>query len=125
MAQKTSRVQKIARLARKTFGERKITEQEADQLFEKYGVGQTQQLRGEIIAGTVEKFLAELPEPVRADLESSLRGLHKYSNFRRFRVRALVLLMTTYQNGSVSGKAFDVEGLVKAVAAEVAEKHGV
>jgi hypothetical protein len=118
-----SRAQKIAKLARRTFGERKITEQEAEQLFQKYAVGLNQQFRGEVKAGIIDKFLAELPEEARTDFESSLRDLHRYSNFGRFRARALMLLMTAYQNGSVSGKAFDVEGLIQGVVGEIEKKH--
>jgi hypothetical protein len=118
-----SRGQKIKNLARKTYGDRKITEQEADELFQKYAVGLGQQLRGEIIAGTIEKFLSELPGNVRTSFESGLRGLHGHSTFRRFRTRGLVLLMTAYYNGSISDKAFDVEGVVKEVAARAQKKH--
>jgi hypothetical protein len=120
-----SRGQKIKNLAKKTYGDRKITEQEADELFQKYAVGLSQQLRGEIIAGTIEKFLSELPNNVRTSLESGLRDLHGHSTFSRFRKRALVLLMTAYYNGSISEKAFDVEGLIKEIAAGVQKKNNI
>ncbi len=125
-----TRVQKLASLAEKTFGERKITEQEADELLNKYVTGQSQQMKGEVIALTIEKFLARLPERVRVSLESNVRDLRLHSaNSNRFRRRVFTILMAVYQNGTVSGansrEVFDIEGLIKQAAADIEKKYGL
>ena len=119
-----TRGQKIANLAKRTFGGRKITEQEADQLFEKYAAGLNQDIKGEVIAETIKRFLKEFPNVLPAD--SALQELHAFSNFSRFRTRALIFFMTTYYNGVVdglAGKKLNIRGLIEQVANDVREKR--
>lgn len=120
-----TRMQKLARLARKKFGGRQVTTQEARELFENYLPGLRQQQKGEVVAATIEKFLAQMPETNRLSFESGVRELFEYSNFKRFRTRAFTLLMTAYQNGSADGRPFDLLGLIKTVANDAAQKYKI
>jgi hypothetical protein len=121
-----SRLQKLANLARKRYGGRQVTAAEAKELLEPYLPGMQQQQRGDVIAATIERFLAQLSESNRVSLESSIRSLHSYSNFKRFRTQVLVLLMTEYHNGSArSGPPFDLLEIIKDVQKQLSKKYSL
>jgi hypothetical protein len=56
------------------------------------------------------------------DTEKSIRDLHRYANFKRFRTRAFILLMTTSHNTGVFGR-FDLEGAVAQARDELIAKY--
>ena len=120
-----TRIQKLRKLATKRFGTRTLTSEDTRQLLDNYMPGVRQQHKGELMSTTIDRFLAQLPKFNRDSFESEVRELHTYSNFKRFRIRALTLIMTAYQNGSASGKPFDVQGLIKTVAEEIADKYKI
>jgi hypothetical protein len=124
-----SRLQNLAKIAKKKYGGRKVTEREAAGLLDIYPPGLKQQRGGGVLVLTLDRFLAQMPETNRDSFESGVQELFRYSNFKRFRNRALTLLMTAYQNGSVdgsnSGKPFDLQGMIEAVAAEVQVKYSI
>jgi hypothetical protein len=119
------RMHKLANIARKKYGGRQVTPDEARALFEEYIPGLRQQQKGEVIATTIERFLAPMSEEIRGSFESGVRELFEYRNFKRFRTRAFTLLMIAFANGSSEGKYFDLLGLIKSVSREKADKYKV
>lgn len=120
------RIYKIADRSEKKYGLRTGTPEEAKVLFDAYIPGMRQQMKGEVTAVVIERFLAaEVSERNRASLEASIRELHRCSNFKRFRTKALNLFMLGFQNGAASGAPFDLIGLIRRTQDELAEKYRV
>jgi hypothetical protein len=121
-----SRFQKIVKIAKKKYGGRQVTTQEAKDLLEPYLPGMQQQQRGEVIAATIERFLGQLSEENRLSLESNIRSLHGYSNFKRFRAQTFILLMTEYHNGwARTGEPFNLLDIIKEVQSQIAKKYSI
>jgi len=110
-----SRVDKLTDRAIKKLNpspEKPVTPAQAEAFLDEYDKGRAQHLGGELKAKVITSFLGRFPEANRQSFEVALNALHRVPNFSRFRTKAMVLLMTVYQNGLVDGKAgktFDIE----------------
>lgn len=124
------RLNKLADLAARKYGSspsKPVTVEQTRDLLTSYVPGLKQEMSGEVFAKAAAKFLQRLPERNRVSIEESIRELHGVRNLKRFRAKALLIIMLAYQNGSAdateSGQSFDLIGLIESVSEEVREKY--
>jgi hypothetical protein len=93
--------------------------------MEKQRVGDEQVVLGQLHKRFIEKFLDQLDEEHRNEIESLVRSTFQYDNFKRFRYQMILALALSHDNGAVAaakGKRVDVRKLIKEAGDELIEE---
>jgi hypothetical protein len=115
----------FGKLAKRRYGATastaSLTEAQLEKLSEEYAKGAQQQFRGDFMAEVVKRFLSQVGDHAAGDIEENIKSLHGISNFKRFRIRALTLLMIVANNTAVVGP-FDLRATMKQVSNDLMAK---
>jgi len=88
-------------------------------------VGLQQNVIGKLRSRFSEKFLGQFDKTHRDQLESLIKDLYQYDDFKRFRSHMILALALSYNNGAIAAenhKKVDVIELMKAASREITDE---